>query len=153
MSTLTTRIAGFKFTMRPATGEEIASHKQTSIEQGWALCPDYSRAMVGNFVSETGNVMDLPYELRITRMLVQPDVMLQLFNADYETFIERILFHDSATCMTDTQGFGCEKDTLIDADYARRYMNLRGFSWKFKQNLRKRFDLLAKYDSITLGLR
>ena len=125
MSTLTTRIAGYRFTMRPATGEEIASHRATSQEQGWTLCPDYSRAMVGNFVSETGNVMDLPFELRCTRMLVSPDIMLQLFETDVEILRERVgdvaSRHDwfYGGCNTPC---GCESCVIANAMFAREHM-------------------------------
>lgn len=131
MSTLTTRIAGYKFTMRPATGEEIASHRQTSYEQGWAFCPDYSRAMVGNFVSETGNVMDLPYELRCTRMLVSPEMMLSIFAADAEDLRERVL-DASAFCECYRSAKTCENCKIDTALMSRLYSIGRGNSWRTK---------------------
>lgn len=96
MSTLTTRIGGFKVVIEPATPEQIASHKQTSYEQGWHYVSDYSRAVTASFVPDVidnkrTTFMDLPYELRSTVMLVQPErileVMVQHFDEYWETMI------------------------------------------------------------------
>ena len=60
----------YTFVIRPATTEEVNSWKVTAQSMGWQIPMDFSESTFGQFVSESGNVMDLPFELRATYMRV-----------------------------------------------------------------------------------
>jgi hypothetical protein len=94
MSTLSTRIAGYRVVISPATPEQIASHRATSYEQGWHYVSDYSRAVTASFVPDVidnkrTTFMDLPYELRSTVMLVQPERILDVMAQHIKELDER----------------------------------------------------------------
>lgn len=119
MSTLTTRILGYKVVVRPATQEEIASHLATCQKMGWSK-PDYSRAVHASFVSDTGDVMDLPFELRSTLMTVNPEFVLGMMHNHVEELKDRV---DYQSIMHDMSNYPChcESCDIMSALMVRAY--------------------------------
>lgn len=122
MSTLTTRILGYKVVVRPATQEEIASHRATCQKMGWSTpdSPGYSRAVHAEFVSDTGDVMDLPFELRSTLMTVNPEFVLGMMHNHVEELRERV---DYESIMHDMGNHPChcESCDIMSALMVRAY--------------------------------
>ena len=119
MSTLTTRILGYKVVVRPATQEEIESHRATSIRMGWRM-GDYSRAVHASFVSDTGDAMDLPFELRSTLMTVNPESVLGMMHNHVEELKDRV---DYESIMHDMGNHPChcESCEIMSALMVRAY--------------------------------
>lgn len=136
MSTLRTRIGGYLCEIKPATGEQIASHRQTSYEQGWHFVSDYSRAVTASFVPESRDgkrvtFMDLPYELRSTVMLVQPERVLDVMAQHVEDLRERVLY-SSQLCECWRDATTCDNCKIDTALQSRLYSRMRGNGWKSK---------------------
>ena len=124
-----TRIAGYRVEFVPATQEQIDSHRATCIDMGWDV-PDYSRATFARFVSDDGDVMSLPYELRGTMTGVQPEFLLGFMASHVEDLEERTVysseFHKS--------GCACESCAISLGMLDRQHGILRGnYSSRFAQ--------------------
>ena len=130
MSTLTTRIAGYKVVVRPATTEEIESHKATCVKMGWSTLDSrgYSRAVHASFVSDTGDVMDLPYELRATLMTVNPEFVLGMMASHVEDLAERVEYTSQDHGYHYAGDCGCDECMIADAMSFRKFYALRGSS-------------------------
>lgn len=134
MSTLTTRIAGYKVLVRPATQEEIESHKATCVRMGWNTLDSrgYSRAVHAEFVSDTGDVMDLPFELRATIMTVNPEFVLGFMAQHVEDLNERVeqvaQEHGYAWGTNHMCDGDCDSCLIADQLSFRKHTALRGNS-------------------------
>lgn len=122
MSTLTTRIGGYKVVMVPATEEQKDSHRETAKQMGWSPTTDYSRATFARFVSEDDDVMSLPFELRSTIMALNPEYILQFMAQHYEDLTERV------TQASNDHNYDCNCDCckIEFALYCREHSPLRG---------------------------
>jgi hypothetical protein len=129
MSTLTTRILGYKVSIVPATQEEIKSHRSTCMANGWARA-DYSRAVVARFVSEDDNVMSLPFELRSTIMTVNPEVVLDVMTQHVKELWERASYNTFCECFRAADL--CDNCKIETAMFSREKMKLRGNGWQSK---------------------
>lgn len=150
--TLRTRIGGYLFEMRAATDAEIASHRETSIQQGWHLPSTYGHATVGAFVSPTGNVMDLPYELRTTRMIVQPAMLLDIAAEDVANLNDRVR-ESAQLCECWRDSFTCPNCAIDSALVSRLYSTARGNVWKLKAHAGNGRNLFDARDEKSFGQR
>jgi len=134
MSTLTTRIAGYKFVQRTVTPKEIATVQRACEDYGRTVSEDYSGAAVGYFVDDNDvpQSLELPYELRSSRMTVNNSGrLLEWAASDVETLEENVAWHN-ASCECWRGGETCDKCTIDSAIAARLHMRFRGNGWQFR---------------------
>lgn len=129
MTTLLTRIGGYRVAIRPALVEEKWDLHE-SIRQFNFMEPDVSQAHVGVFMDEDGNEQSdaLPYELRGKVQSVSADSILGILAQHFDNLRDRLDWTvDShnyfyAGCRVNCT---CEQCSMAEAIFVRMHMSER----------------------------
>ena len=129
MSTLTTRIGGFRVVIRKATDVEREEFVTNSLAL-FAREVDGTNAHVGTFVDDEGNERSdaLPYDLRGMILTIQPETIIGTLTHHLDRWTENE-DHHMRYC---EDGSNCERCRNFDANIDRRYTTLRGQFFEFE---------------------
>lgn len=132
MTTLSTRIGGYRIAIRPASVEEKWDMVE-SMRQFSGFEPDVSQAHVGVFMDDNGIEQSdaLPYDLRGKVQSIQADsifgILIQHFN-----YLQERVEYSSALCECFRESRTCDNCKIESAIMARVNQKGRGNAWKFR---------------------